>query len=234
MWLRQIAEHIPLFGSIANAFAIVIGTLFGLTFRSNLPSSVTTAAFHSIGLVTLWLGVSMTGSTGNVLVLVFSVVAGTIAGEFLDLDGRLRRGAESLQKRIGASGNATEGFMTASLVFCMGSMAILGAIEEGVGDWPRLLLTKSLMDGIGSVAFAVSLGVGVGLSAISVFLYQGSITLAASALQPYMTQTMIDEISAVGGIMLIGIGLGILEIKRIKVMNMLPALLVAAIISAFI
>lgn len=226
-------SQLPLFGSIVNALAILAGTAFGLVFRSALPERVTASAFQAIGLVTLWLGISMAGATSNILILVLSIVIGTIAGEFWDLDGKLRSGAESLQRKIGASGNFTEGFMAATLLFCMGSMAILGSIEEGLGQWPKLLLTKSLMDGVASVAFAVSLGAGVALSALSVLVYQGSLTLAAGALQPYLTDGMTSEISAVGGIMLIGLSLGILEIKRVKVMNMLPALLVAGILAIY-
>lgn len=233
MTLHQIAQHIPLFGSIVNALAIAAGTAFGLAFRSALPERVTNSAFQAIGLVTLWLGISMAGNTHNMIIMVLSIVIGTIAGEFVDLDGRLRKGAEILQKKIGASGNFSEGFMAATLLFCMGSMAILGSIEEGLGQWPQLLLTKSIMDGIASVAFAVSLGTGVFLSALSVLAYQGTLTLAAGALQPYLTDPMIGEVSAVGGIMLIGLSLGILEIKRIKVMNMLPALLAAGILALF-
>ncbi len=233
MTLHQIAQHIPLFGSIVNAMAIAAGTAFGLAFRSALPERVTNSAFQAIGLVTLWLGISMAGNTHNMIIMVLSIVIGTIAGEFVDLDGRLRKGAEILQKKIGASGNFSEGFMAATLLFCMGSMAILGSIEEGLGQWPQLLLTKSIMDGIASVAFAVSLGTGVFLSALSVLAYQGTLTLAAGALQPYLTDPMIGEVSAVGGIMLIGLSLGILEIKRIKVMNMLPALLAAGILALF-
>lgn len=233
MDLGHLYQQIPLFGSIVNALAILIGTVLGLAFRSTLPEKITASAFQAIGLVTLWLGISMTGETANILVLVLSIVIGTIAGEFLDLDDRFKKGAESLQRRIGASGSFSEGFMAATLLFCMGSMAILGSIEEGLGQWPRLLLTKSLMDGVTSVAFAVSLGTGVALSALSVLVYQGSITLAAGALQPYLTDGMTAEISAVGGIMLIGLSLGILGIKRIKVMNMLPALIVAGLLATY-
>ncbi|PIE55134.1 MAG: hypothetical protein CSA35_01480 [Dethiosulfovibrio peptidovorans] len=232
MSLSELAGHIPVFGSVINALAILLGTGVGLVFRSAIPQRINTAAFHVIGLFTLWLGTSTAGSTHNILILVVSLVLGTVAGELLDLDSQFRRGTQFLQQKIGTSGPFGEGFMAGTLLFCMGSMAILGSLEEGLGQWPKLLLTKSLMDGIASAAFAVSLGVGVALSAASVLLYQGAITLAAGVLAPYMSQPVTDEISAVGGVMLMGLALGILEIKQIKVMNMLPGLAVAALLAS--
>jgi uncharacterized membrane protein YqgA involved in biofilm formation len=139
-----------------------------------------------------------------------------------------------VKRRIGSRDDKfVEGFVTTSLLFCTGSMAILGAIEEGLGGFPNLLMAKSLLDGIASIALAASLGAGVLLASVPLFLYQGALTLFAGALQSARSEPLINEVSAVGGLLLLGLGISILEIKAIRVVNMLPSLLLALLLAAF-
>lgn len=232
--MEDFLSHLPALGTLVNALAVVAGSTAGLFIRSRLPEKLMKAIFQSIGLFTLFLGVHMASQTGNFLVLIFSLVLGSLAGEIIDLDGLLQKFGEGLKNRF-SQGNDhfVEGFITASLLFCTGSMAILGAIEEGLGGFPNLLFAKSLLDGVSSLALAASLGLGVLFAALPLLVYQGGITLFAGAAQAYLSQSVIDEMSAVGGLILLGLGLVILDIKAIKVTNMLPGLLLAALMAAF-
>ena len=211
-----------------------MGSSIGLLIHSRLPRRITTIVFQGIGLFTLFLGITMAMKTGNFLVMIFSIVLGGIAGELLDVDGRMTRMSDYLKKRIRLkSERFSEGLVTAFLIFCMGSMSILGPIEEGLGKPPNILLAKSLLDAFSSMALAASLGVGVLFSVIPLVLYQGGITLAASYVQSFFTNVLINELTAVGGILLIGLGINILEIKSLKILNMLPSLVIVVILAYF-
>ncbi len=227
-------QHVPVSGSVLNAAAIVLGGLAGLLLHSRLSQRFITITFQGLGLFTLFLGFLMAQRTQSVLIMVFSIVGGSLLGEWFDLDKRLNRLAEWTKAKIRSKNEKfTEGFVAASLLFCVGSMAILGAIEEGMGEYPRLFITKSFMDLMASAAMGASLGAGVVFSAFPVLVYQGSLTLLAEGVQRVMSPQVIEEVSAVGGLMLLGIGLAILEIKRVKVINMLPALLLAGVLASF-
>ncbi len=225
---------IPLFGSLVNGAAVVAGSLVGLGLRSRIPDGLMKLPFQSMGLFVISLGLSMAMKSQNVLVLIVSIALGTVIGGLLDLDGAMARGSQALERRFSRSGsNLANGFMTASLLFCVGSLAVLGAFEEGLGGPPRLLLTKALMDGLASVALSASMGLGVLFSAGAVLVYQGTLTLAAGLLQPLMTEPAVVEMSAAGGLMLIALGLdmaGALK-ERIKVTDALPALAVAVVLA---
>ncbi|MDD4020378.1 MAG: DUF554 domain-containing protein [Synergistales bacterium] len=226
-------SHIPAAGSILNATAIVVGSLAGLILHSRLPRRFTAITFQGLGLLTIFLGIFMAQRTQSFLVMAFSIVGGAITGEFFELEDRLNRLGEWTKARIRSKNEKfTEAFVASSLLFCVGSMAILGAIEEGLGGFPRLYVTKSLMDLMGSAAMAASMGVGVLFSAVPLLIYQGGMTLLAGTVQTVMTQPVVDEVSAVGGLILLGIGISILEIKKIKAINMLPALIYAGILAA--
>jgi uncharacterized membrane protein YqgA involved in biofilm formation len=183
----------------------------------------------------LFVGVWMALRTERLVLLVFSIVLGSMAGEVLNLERCLERLAESLRK-VSRSHHQrfAEGLTTAFLLFCTGSMTVLGAFEEGRGEYPRLLLAKSLLDGFSSVALAASLGIGVLFSALPLLVYQGGLTLCARYLHAALSASAMNEITAVGGILLIGLGFSILEIKKLSVVNMLPALLVAGILASFL
>ncbi|MGC9554391.1 MAG: DUF554 domain-containing protein [Thermoplasmatota archaeon] len=220
-------------GTLINAGAVVAGSLLGLFIHRRLPRRLTRIAFQAIGLFTLFLGVSMALKTSNFLVMIVSLVVGAITGEALDLDGLVKRFGEWLKRRLGSSHDTfSQGFVTAFLLYCMGSMTILGAIEEGLGGSPNLLLAKSVLDGFSSIALAASLGIGVLFSALPLLAYQGGLTLFAGSLESVLTHPVINEVTAVGGILLLGLGITILEIREVRVLNMLPALLIAGLLGA--
>ncbi|MDR1274249.1 MAG: DUF554 domain-containing protein [Odoribacteraceae bacterium] len=225
-------------GTLVNAGAIIAGSLVGMMIRSRLSREIVNILFQAMGLVTIAVAIPMTFRSGNVALVVISVAAGAAAGQWLDLDGRVRRLSDRLRGK-GArdegepASKFTEGFVTASMLFCVGSMAILGAIEEGTGKAPTLLLAKSVMDGITSIAFAASFGSAILFSSIPVLLYQGALTLFAAFMTRFMNEAMMNDLTSVGGILLIGLGITILKIKEINIINMLPALLFIACLSYF-
>ena len=186
---------------------------------------------QGMALFVVTLGVGMAIKTQQPLVVIASIALGSLIGELMNLEGALEAASMKLEKRIGdgAKGFST-GFITTSLIYCTGSMAVLGAFEEGRGGYPSLLLAKGLIDGLTSVAMAASLGFGVIFSAVPVFLYQGLLTLAAGWIQPFMSEAAVTEMSATGGLMLMGIGINLLGFMKIRVMNMLPGLVVAVIL----
>lgn len=235
-------------GTLVNTGAIVAGSLAGMLIHSRLSEKMTTVIFQGVGLMTLTIGISMAIKSRNLMVAVISVVLGAVLGQWIDIDRRLRELSERWQnhsRRTRTAGHEdevvavqkanrfTEGFITASMLFCTGSLAILGAIEDGSGETPRLLLTKSIMDAIASIALGASFGIAVLFSAVPVLIYQGALTLLAAFLMRYMTEGMMADLSAVGGILLMGLGINILEIKKINVTNMLPALVIVVVLSYF-
>lgn len=219
-------------GTLINVAAVIAGCTIGFLIHRRLPQKIITIVFHGIGLFTLFLGFSMAAKTANYLVLIFSIVLGSISGELLKIDRGLDRLSIYLKHKIGSANDKfAEGLVTAFLLFCLGSMTILGAFEEGLGGKPNLLLAKSMLDGFSSIALTAGLGIGVIFSVIPLLIYQGGLTLFASLLGDIFNDVIINEMTAAGGLMLIGLGINILEIKSIKVVNMLPGLLVAVILA---
>jgi len=219
-------------GTIINAAAVIVGSSIGLLIRNRLPARMVERIFQAIGLFTIFLGIHMASKTNNFLILIFSLVIGTIVGEFIDLDKAFARLGEYIKGRFKTSNSRFgEGFITAFLLFCMGSMTILGAFEEGLGSDPNLLMAKSLLDGFSSIALAASLGAGVLLAVVPLLLYQGGLTLFAASLAESFSTPVVDELTAVGGLLLLGLGINILGIKQLKIMNMIPALIVAVVLS---
>jgi uncharacterized membrane protein YqgA involved in biofilm formation len=221
-------------GTLINIAAVIVGSSVGLIARSKLPERITGIVFQGIGLFTLLFGVSMAIKTGNFLLMIFSIVIGSIVGEWIDIERHVFRLGDSLKGAIRSKNEKfSEGLTAAFLLFCMGSMTILGAIEEGLGGEPNLLLAKSVLDGFASIGLAAALGIGVMFSVIPLLVYQGGITLFASYLQGVFTDAIISEMTATGGLLLIGLGVNILEIKRLRILNMLPALVIVVILSYF-
>ncbi len=217
-------------GTIINVVTVLIGSTIGVLLKSKLPKNITKTVFQSLGLFTLALGFIMAFKANDFLIIVFSLVIGAIIGESLDLEKRIESFALKIKKRIKIKDEKfTEGLLTAFLLFCMGSMTILGAFDEGMKGDSTLLITKSVMDGFAAMALASAFGIGVGFSVIPLLIYQGSLTLFASFLGDYFNENMINELTAVGGIMLIGLGINILEIKKIKIFNILPALILVVL-----
>ena len=220
-------------GTIINTIAVITGSVIGLIIHSRMPRRITERVFQAIGLFTIFLGIHLATTTDNFLIMIFSMVIGTILGEWIDIDKAFNRFSEWLKKRLKTKNTSTfsEGFVTAFLLFCMGSLTILGAFEEGLGDEPNLLMAKSVLDGFSSIALAASLGIGVIFSAIPLLLYQGGLTLFASSLADYLTDPVINELTAVGGLLLLGLGLNILKIAKLKILNMIPALVIAVVLA---
>lgn len=218
-------------GTIINVGAVIVGSVIGLLVHTKLPKRIVTIVFQGIGLFTIFLGIKMALKTDNLLIMVFSLVIGSIIGEFLNIEKGINNLSEYLKRKIKiGSDKFSEGLITAFLLFCLGSMTILGAIEEGLGNRPNLLLTKSLMDGFSSIALSASLGIGVIFSVIPLLIYQGGLTLFAGYAQNFFTQVMINELTAVGGILLIGLGINILEIFKLRISNMLPSLIIVIVL----
>ena len=214
-----------LIGTFTNVGTVIAGSIIGLLIRSRLPERLSRIVFQAIGLFTLVLGFNMALKSDRYLIIIFSLVAGAITGELLDIDATLNRMSDWLKRRLKISHEGfTEGLITAFFLFCMGSMTILGAFEEGLGGEPTLLMTKSVLDGFSSIALAASLGIGVLFSVVPLLLFQGGLTLFASWLHDFFTPEMITALSGLGGILLVGLGVSILDLKKIKVANMLPAL----------
>jgi len=219
-------------GTLINSAAIILGSIIGIILHSRFPEKLNKITFQSIGLFTITLGIMMAIEINNILIMVFSIILGGITGELLKID-KVLDNFGSMLKKVFKSENSdfSKGIVTSFLLFCMGSMTILGAIEEGLGGYPNLILAKSVLDGIASIALASSLGIGVLFSIIPLIIFQGGLTLFASSLQNVLTESVINEISATGGLLLLGMGITILEIKKIKSVNMIPSLLYAAVLT---
>ena len=219
-------------GTLINAGTVILGSIIGLILHQRLPEKITKIVFQGIGLFTLFLGFTMAAKTNHYLIMIFSIVIGSIIGQLLSINSALDRFSDYLKQKVRSDNDKfTDGLITAFLLFCMGSMTILGAFEEGLGGKPNLLLTKSMLDGFSSIALSAGLGIGVIFSVIPLLIYQGGLTLFAGWLGEFFNEIVINEMSAVGGLILIGLGINILEIKKIKVVNMLPGLVVAVILA---
>lgn len=218
-------------GTIVNVIAVVAGSIIGLILHDRLPRKLVEIIFQVIGLFTLFLGVSMALKTDHILIIIISLVSGSLIGELIGIEKYVNNFSEYLKRKMKISGGKfSEGLTTAFLLYCMGSLTILGAIEEGLNNDPSLLLVKSLMDGVSSIALASALGVGVAFSVIPLLLYQGGLTLFAAGIGEFFTSVIVDELSAVGGILLLGLGINILEIKKLRILNMIPALLIVVVL----
>lgn len=222
-------------GTIVNAAAVLAGGLVGLLIKGGLREKYKEIVMQAISLAVLFLGASsalsgMLDPDAQPVLFIISLVIGSGLGTLLDLDYRLQYLGDLLQAKLGGSGSdISQGFVTASLLFCVGTMSILGALESGIQGVHTTLFVKSVLDGTAAIIFASTLGVGVVLSAGAVFCYQGILTMLARFIQPFLTTDMIREISLVGGILIFALGLNMMEIKKIKVANMLPAILVPVV-----
>ncbi|MHB9033751.1 MAG: DUF554 domain-containing protein [Anaerolineae bacterium] len=230
-------------GTLINIGTVLVGGTVGTLLGSRLPERIRTTVMHGLGLVTLILGISLALKTNEILIVMGSILIGAVLGEWWKIDVGLEKLSEWLRSQLAkhapneSLGHFTEGFITASLVFCIGPMTLLGSIQDGLtGDF-SLLAIKELLDGFAALVFASSLGIGVLFSILVILVYQGGVTLLAGSVQQVLSTAMINEMTATGGIMIIAIGLLLLEIKKIRVANMLPAVIIAplivAILSAF-
>ncbi len=219
--------------AVVNAAVIVVGGLLGLLFGGRLKEEHTKTLVSALGICTMVIGITGAIGTSNILIVIICLVVGTLLGELLQIERRLDGLGNWLKGKVAknGSGRFTEGFVTASLLFCVGSMAIMGSFDAGLrGDYSTIL-AKSALDGVMAVTFAATMGLGVLFSAGAVLVYQGALTLLAGIVEPLLSAPVIMEMSAVGGIMLIGTGINILGLspQRVKVGNMLPALIFPAV-----
>jgi len=229
-------------GTIVNATAIIVGSGIGFVIKASLPNKLKETVMQAIGLSVLFIGISGTlqgifkivnGKTierQDIMLMIFSLVIGGIIGEIIQIEDKLNNFAQKLQSKFSTENSTfAKGFITATLVYCVGAMAIVGSLEDGLLHNPSTLFAKSILDGVTAIIFASTLGIGVGFSSISVFVYQGTITLLASFIKPVFTDMVIIQTSLVGSVLIFGIGLNLLDIKKIKVGNLLPSIFIPAL-----
>jgi len=226
-------------GTIINFAAVILGSLIGLVAGKRIPEKTKQSLVSALGLFTLTYGIFIFGQTNNMLIPLFSLVLGTILGELLKIEEGMNGLGEKVQGWVarfspGMSADRQRfvtGFVSASLLFCIGPMAILGSLQDGISGNYEMLAIKSLLDGIASIAFASTLGIGVAFSAGMVFLYQGAISLLAQVIGDGFSEAIVAEMTATGGIILAAIGISsLLEIKKIRIGSFLPALFIAILI----
>ncbi|MCT4634477.1 MAG: DUF554 domain-containing protein [Firmicutes bacterium] len=214
-------------GTIVNSGAIIAGSLVGLIFKGRIKENYTDTIMKGLALCVMLIGLMNAMKVDNMLLLIFSIVIGCVLGEAMNIEGKLEALGHALERKFeGSDHSIAKGFVTASLLFCVGSMAIIGSIESGLTGNHQTLFAKSILDGITSIIFSTTLGLGVAFSAAAVFVYQGIITICAGLLKDVLTTATIMDISSVGGVLIIALGFNVLEVSKIKVGNMLPAILV--------
>lgn len=217
-------------GTIVNSLSILIGGLIGSQVKDNISNKYNETIMKSIGLAVILIGLKDALLCKDILLLIISLTVGSFIGEFIGIENRLNNLGLWLEKRFTSNrGGIANGFVTTSLVYCVGAMAIMGSLESGISNNHTILYAKSLIDGISALVFSSTLGIGVMFSSISVLLYQGIITLSASYMKQFLTTSVINEMSAIGGLLIVGIGLNMLEIKRIRIGNMLPSIFIPLI-----
>ncbi len=244
-WQKTRWHSSPMTGTLINILTVLVGGTLGLLFGSRLPERLRQTVIAGLGLFTAAIGLQMFMETENAIIVLGALLTGALLGEWWRIEDRLRGLGSLLERRftqpqaestVGSQGSRfVRGFLTASLVFCVGPMTILGSIQDGLtGDY-KLLAIKAVLDGFAALAFASSLGVGVLFSTLVILLYQGGLSLLAAQAQALITPAMMSEMTAVGGVLLLGIAISsLLEIKPIRVGNFLPALLIAPLIVAIL
>jgi uncharacterized membrane protein YqgA involved in biofilm formation len=216
-----------LLGTIVNTVAIIAGSLLGLLFRGGIPEKYRVTIMQALSLAVILIGIKMALKTEGILLVILSLVIGSIIGELVRIEGRLETLGRFFETKFSKADNGlAKGFVVTSLIYCVGSMAIVGSLESGLTGNHQTLFAKSALDGLSSIIFASSFGIGVLFSSVSVFLYQGFITLTATFIKPFLIEEVINQMSAVGGLLIMAIGINLLEIKKIKVGNMLPAIFI--------
>lgn len=238
-------------GTIVNALAVLAGSAAGLllaflakrfskllpTNSADLGTRLQTIIMQGLALCTMYIGISGSLKGQNTLIAIISIALGALIGELLDLDKWVHRLGDWFQRKLakvaGENSPISEGFVTASLLFCVGAMSIVGSLDSGLSGNHTTLYAKSLLDGISSIVFSASMGIGVALSIIVILLYQGSIAMLASVLAPLLSDTVIAEMSCVGSLLIIAISLNMLKITNIKVMNLIPAIFLPILLCTF-
>ena len=221
-----------LLGSLVNGGAIIVGGLMGLFAGKLLPERLRGSLMAALSLMTIGIAVPGLLKSSNALIPIISMVVGTLIGELLDIEAAVNKLGESLQKRFTGS-SVTEGFVTGSLVFAVGALAVMGPLESGLQHQHSLLFSKSVIDGVASVVFASTLGLGVALSGVTVFVVEGSIALLASVVAPYLGDVVVNEITFVGSLLIMGISLNLLGVTKLRILNMVPAIFLPILLCRF-
>ena len=221
-------------GTLINSLTIIIGSIIGIFVKGKINEKISNTIMNGLALCVIYIGISGALKGENTILMIISIALGGLIGELIDIDSKLENLGNKIEKMVNKNGSTVsiaEGFVTSTILFCVGAMAIVGALESGLNNNYSTLLAKSILDGISSIIFSSTLGIGVILSSVSVLLYQGSITLAAGILSNMLNDVAITNITAVGSLLIIGLGFNILGISKIKVSNLLPAMLFAILLS---
>lgn len=229
-------------GTIVNSAAVIAGAVIGLLLKRGLPERMSDTLTKGMGLCTLFLGISGSLKGENSLILIISMVVGILIGEGIDLEEKLNRLGRWVEQKIQAMAgekakgklSVAEGFVSASLLFCVGAMAVLGSLQSGLSGDYEILFNKAVLDFVMAIVFATTLGIGVALSAVSVFVYQGAITLLAQWMAPLLTDRVIGEMTCVGSVIIIGLGLNMIGATRLRVMNFVPAVFLPIVLCCFL
>jgi hypothetical protein len=227
---------VVLLGSLVNSAAIVLGGGIGLVLKKGLSDRLANAVMNALALCVLYIGVSGMLKGENILITILSMVAGTLVGDGLQLDKKINQLGGTIEKMVASPDegvSVSKGFVTASLLFCVGAMAIVGALQSGLTGNHDTLFAKSLIDGIAAIVMASSLGIGVLLSAGLILIYEGGISLFANVLAPLLTDSVINEMTCVGSLLIVGLALNMLKLTDLKIMNYAPAVLFPILFGLF-
>ena len=221
-----------LLGSIVNGGAIVVGGLVGMFAGKLLPEWLRGSLMAALSLMTIGIAVPGLLKSNNALIPIISMVVGTLIGELLNIESVVNKLGETLQKRFSGS-SITEGFVTGSLVFAVGALAVMGPLESGLQHQHSLLFSKSVIDGVASIMFASTMGLGVALSGVTVFAVEGTIAMLAAVVAPYLGDVVVNEITFVGSLLIVGISLNLLGLTKLRILNMTPAILLPILLCRF-
>lgn len=222
-------------GTIVNVIAICVGSLIGLVLKKGISDNVKVTVMQGIGLAVILVGAKMALQGTHMLVVIVSLTLGGIIGELLGIESKLERVGLYIERRMGGNGaDVARAFVTASLIYCVGAMAVVGSIEDGLTGNAGTLYAKSMLDGVSSIFFASTMGIGVIFSGLPVLIYQGTITLLASSVKDILNPFVISQLTSAGGLLIIGVAFNILGIKTIKVGNLLPAILVVITLAFYV
>ena len=224
-------------GTIVNTIAVIMGSLIGLLLKKGIPQRFSDSVMKAVALCVIYIGIDGVLKGENVLITIISMVAGVLLGEMLKLDDGINNLGKKLEEKVSKGsenqGSIAKAFVTASLLFCVGAMTIVGSLESGISGNHEILFSKSLLDFISSIIFAASLGIGVMFSAVFVFVYQGAITLLAQFIGPFLGDAVIAEMTCAGSLLIIALGLNMLGVTKLKVMNYIPAVFLPILLCLF-
>ena len=220
--------------TFVNCGVIIVGCIIGLFIKGGIPERFNKIIMNGLALCAMFIGFSGALEGNNTIITIVSMALGALVGELIDIDKWLNKLGETIQKKLdkgnGKESKIAEGFVNASLLYCVGAMSIVGALQAGLSGNYDTIYAKTVLDGVSSVIFSASMGIGVIFSSVTVLLYQGGITLCASFLSGILSQAVIAEMTAVGSLMIVGLGFNLLEVTDIKIANLLPGILVPVVL----